>query len=100
MGTTQLSNDTFLKLELLRPLTSQLRVHDQQAVGVLRLDSALKVDAKQEVELLIDDAREQPSLPAESCRRDGDAGNRVSRVVVTVPNARSPYFMTRASRWN
>ena len=51
---------------------------------MLGLEPSLKVNAQQELKVVIDDVWQQSSLPAEPCGRDGDARDRVARVVLAV----------------
>ncbi len=61
-----------------------LREHGDQAVGVLGLDSGLKVGAKQDGEILVNDAFQQPGVPAESSSGHRDARDRVPHIVVAI----------------
>ncbi len=62
-----------------------LRKHGDQTIGVLGLDSGLKVGAKERGETLVNDAFQQPGVPTESSSGQRDARDRVPHIVVAVP---------------
>ena len=85
---TESGDDIGLEPEALLHLWVQaatLREHGDQAVGVLGLDSGLKVGAKEHGETLVYDAFQQPRIPAESSRCHRHACDRVPCIVVAVP---------------